>query len=490
MYFIVFSKSRKIITNFGVIPKAFLFAMLLIVTFATHTYAQNSQEERIRILEERIRQLTNEIKELRKGEKETPAAERMKSIEEKLAILTEEINNIKSGIQEEIEVVPVPEAKGVFGLAPAASKIYARERGFSIGGYGELAVGKIVEDGDNILDAQRVVFYVGYRFNENILFNSEIEFEHGSTSKNLDGKGGSVSLEFGYLDFLIKDYFNLRGGLLLVPVGITNELHEPTMFYGVFRPSVERQIIPTTWREGGFGAFGTLDLHKAGSISYRAYLLNSSDSRGFESSGNRKLRTKGNRARFNDLAFAGRVEYEPYPGIELGGSIYFGNTGQGEEVENEASPLYGESIDGFFQMYSADAQFRYRGLDIKTLVVWTFLDDVEKINANLGFEGEDSVGEEQFGWYVVAAYNIMSELDFKSPYLWYLAPFVRYEYYDTQKEVPAGFSKNPENERQEFTIGLNYKPIPNVVIKADYQWLDNDAGSSKNQFNFALGYVF
>ena len=77
-----------------------------------------------------------------------------------------------------------------------------------------------------------------------------------------------------------------------------------------------------------------------------------------------------------------------------------------------------------------------------------------------------------------------------SRYLQNLSPFFRFETYDTQKSVPSGFSRNPANDRTEYTFGLNYLPIPNVVVKAEYQWLDNKADSGDNQFNFGLGYVF
>ncbi len=466
-----------------------ILLVFVIMSFSS-VNAQTTEDKRIDKLEEQIKILTEEIRELKREKQqvkqETPD-DRIESLERKLSVIAEEVNKIKSEATVAGDDIDL---KSIFGGAPGASKIYTKESGLSLGGYGELAIGRIEEDDDNTLDAQRVILYMGYKFNENIIFNSELEFEHASTSSNLDGSEGSVSVEFALIDFLLKDYFNLRGGLLLTPFGITNELHEPTLFYGVNRPSVETQIFPSTSREGGVGAFGTFDLKQAGSLTYRAYLMNSFDSRGFEASDNRGLRVKGNRARFNDVSFVSRLEYDPYPGLKIGGSLYLGNTGQNERVDNPGSEFNGDKIDGFFQMYEADIQFQYRGLDLRTLAMWTFLDDAELINANLGFTDEQSVGSEQFGWYIVGAYNILSETSFKSEYLRYFAPFVRYEYYDTQKEVPDGFSSDPANERQEFTVGVNYKPIPNVVIKADVQWLDNEAESAKNQFNFGLGYVF
>ena len=140
-------------------------------------------------------------------------------------------------------------------------------------------------------------------------------------------------------------------------------------------------------------------------------------------------------------------------------------------------------------MYEADVDVNWRGFEGRALFVYTLLDDAELINAQNGFIGDDSVGEEQFGWYVEGAYNVLSVADMH-PYFQYLAPFVRYEQLDTQKEVPAGFLRSPANDRDILTFGLSYKPIPNVVVKVDYQIRDDKADSSNNQLNLGLGYVF
>ena len=163
--------------------------------------------------------------------------------------------------------------------------------------------------------------------------------------------------------------------------------------------------------------------------------------------------------------------------------MFYGNTGQDEEVN-------GQTIDGLFRMYEVDAQFQYAGLDLRALSVWTMLDDAALINQLNEYEGNKSVGEEQSGWYVLGAYNIFSALNSGSKYLEYLTPFFRYEKFDTQEKVPAGYERDPANERTQYTFGINYKPIPNVVIKAEYQNLDNAADEATDQFNFGLGYVF
>lgn len=409
----------------------------------------------------------------------TASDEKIKKLEEQIKVLADEIEAIKSASVTEPTVYETE-----FGLAPAASKVYRVDQGISFGGYGEVLIGNVKEgDANDVVDTLRLVLYNGYKYNDHIIFNSEIEFEHGTTGSNKDGQSGSASVEFAYVDFLIRDEFNLRGGLLLTPFGVVNEIHEPTTFYGVGRPEVERRIIPSTWRESGAGAHGTFDLGSGGELSYRAYVMSSADARGFKASDNRSLRIKGNRARFEDMAFLGRLEYDPIPGIRIGGSMYYGNTGQGEEVN-------GQTIDGLFQMYSVDGQFQYAGLDLRALAVWTSLDDAALINQLKEYEGNKSVGEEQSGWYILGAYNIFSALNSGSKYMEYLAPFFRYEQFDTQEKVPTGYERNPANDRTQYTIGINYKPIPNVVIKAEYQNLDTAAGQSKDQYNFGIGYVF
>ena len=105
-------------------------------------------------------------------------------------------------------------------------------------------------------DFLRAVLYAGYKYNDWILFNSEIEFEHATTKTSNGTARGEVSVELAYLDFAISQPLGARAGMLLMPVGLTNEWHEPTTFHGVRRPSVEQSVIPTTWRENGVGVFG------------------------------------------------------------------------------------------------------------------------------------------------------------------------------------------------------------------------------------------
>ena len=170
-------------------------------------------------------------------------------LERKIDVLTQEIEKLKLGESAE----PSAE-KSVSGFSPAASKIYfTKPSKVSIGGYGEFTViapSKRKQNGDpsglkKQADLRRAVIYVGYKFDDRFLFNSEIEFEHAGSGEGSETRG-EIAVEQAYLDFKAHENIGLRAGLVLVPLGLVNEIHEPTAFHGVNRPSVETNIIPST----------------------------------------------------------------------------------------------------------------------------------------------------------------------------------------------------------------------------------------------------
>ncbi len=407
-----------------------------------------------------------------------------KDMERRIEILTQEIEKGKLG---DVASDPIYESK--HGFSPAASKVYHVNRGVSIGGYGEMLFQDFSSQTDagapankkNELDFLRAIVYIGHKFTDRILFNSEIEFEHGSTSGGSNARG-EVNVEFAYLDFITNPAFGARVGLVLMPVGIANELHEPTLFHGARRTLTETNIIPTTWRENGAGVFG-----QAGAFNYRAYVvtgLQASSSTlsgvdGFSASGIRGGRSKGAKSVAEDFAYVARVDYEGIPGTLLGGSYYNGNAGQ--DVT-----LNGNEIDLNVKLWQAHAMSEYKGLELKGLYARSKISDVADLNVIQNRSATASTGEEQFGGYAEIAFDVLSLCGAKQ----YLAPFFRYERIDTQQKVPSGFTKNPANSQTIFTYGLTYKPHPNTVLKADFQDIDNQAGTGIDQFNAAVGYLF
>jgi hypothetical protein len=401
-----------------------------------------------------------------------PGPDRLAELERRIEVLAAELERLELG------EAAARADESVYGLGPAASKIYRTEEGLSIGGYGEMLYQSPDSERDDgsrsgakdQIDFLRAIVYFGYKFDDRFLFNSEIEFEHAST-----GSGGEASVEFAYLDYLWRPEANLRAGLLLVPMGFVNELHEPTVFLGARRPDVEQRIIPSTWRENGFGLFG-----EAGPVSWRSYLVNGFEGEGFSAAGLRGGRQKGAQAVAEDFAWVGRIDWTPAPGILVGASAYLGDSGQG--LEDPA----GRPIDLGTTIYEGHAEWRWRGLELRGLVARAELDDVARLNQTRGLTGAASVGEELSGWYLQAGYDVLARFSSERQ----LIPYARLEELDTQDAVPPGFAANPANDVESLTLGLAFKPIDQLILKADFQDYDNGAGTGTDQFNVALGYIF
>ena len=405
---------------------------------------------------------------------------RIAELETQIEAITRDLEELTLGT-----AVVNPSERGAFGMAPAAGKVYTINQGVSIGGYGEVlyqGYAGTKENGDASgktakLDAYRGIIYVGYKFNDKVLFNSEIEIEHGST-----GLAGSASLEFAYLDYKLTDNFGLRAGLLLVPVGITNEVHEPPVWLGTIRPRSENKIIPTTWRESGFGFFG-----ETNAFSYRAYLVNSLDgigggsagSKGFSSSGLRGGRQKGSKAIAENFSAVGRVDYTGTPGLMIGTSLYTGDQGHN-------SDLNGREVSIGTTIWEGHIKYQGRGFDIQALTALASVDNADKLNEMKGLTGSGSVGEKMSGWYAQLGYDLL----FSSASEQALLPYVRYEAVNTQVDVPSGYSSSGSKDFNVTTIGLAWKPIGNTVLKTDYEIHSNASSSGINQFNVAIGWLF
>ncbi len=412
----------------------------------------------------------------------TPTAEPASAAEvgelaRRIDLLAAELEKLRLG-----ESAPETTAQGAgaAGFGPAASKIYAVAQGLSIGGYGEMlyqgfdskrddgaASGKKDE-----LDFLRGVLYFGYKWNDDWLFNSEIEWEHAKAG---EGQRGEVALEFAYLERRIRPQVNARAGLLLVPMGFINELHEPTVYLGARRPGLEQAILPTTWRENGVGLFG-----EVGPLTYRTYLMNGLEAERFAAGGIRSARQNGAKAPAEDLAWVGRIDWTATPGFVAGISGYLGDSAQG--LADTRGKL---GVDT--RLVEVHAEWRSKGLQLRGLWVEGKVDGVARLNEKLGLTGNRSVGEKLDGYYVEAGYNVLTLRAGSRPSL---VPFARWESYDTQRAVPAGFARNPASEIEILTLGVNWKPIEQVIVKADWQDVKNGAGTGVDQFNLALGYIF
>jgi hypothetical protein len=407
--------------------------------------------------------------------------DRIADLEAKLETVVDELARLR----EQVAVPEEPELKSAYGFGPAASKIYGVERGLSIGGYGEANyVNFIGDEADTDLDradALRTVLYFGYKFSERIVFNSEIEFEHATTSDVGNGAGsGSVSVELAALDFFLHEKVNARAGLLLLPMGFLNEVHEPPFFHGVTRPVTEQQILPSTWRENGAGIFGEL----SETFEYRAYVVSGFNASRFSDSGIRGGRQQGNRSLSEDLAFVARADWRPeaVPGLMLGGSFYFGDSGQDLESGGMDVP------DTRMWIGELHAQYRSGPLHARALFAYTDLSDTRELNLVLGRAADHPIAEAMLGGYAEVAWDVWPSLFGDADKR--LEPFLRVEYVDTQYDVPAGFTPNRRNAFWVYTPGVNFYPHPNVVLKLEYRNFDARGGTRPDELALGVGFAF
>ena len=327
---------------------------------------------------------------------------------------------------------------------------------------------------DGQLDFHRFVLLVTHQFSDRIRFVSEVEIEHAFV-EGLE-EAGELELEQAYLDFLLSRSFNVRAGMVLMPVGIINERHEPPMYYGVERPLVDTVIVPTTWFEVGAGIYGEIGR----GWRYRAYVTSPLNAAEFSADeGVRNGRQRGNRTNIGRAAATGRVEYVGIRGLTAGASFWTGSTGF------EFRPRFDVPV----RLFEADARYsrgRFEGraqlAQVNVLGAGEVNDAVARtsgINPN--------IASTLRGSYVEAGYRLISGATFGD-----VGAFVRYENVDTQFRMPSGYVPLKQFDRDLWVVGATYWPDPDIAVKVDYIHSRNRSASvdAPDSFNIGLGWWF
>lgn len=316
------------------------------------------------------------------------------------------------------------------------------------GGYGELHYNNL-DNGDEI-DFHRFVLFFGHQFREDLKFFSELEVEHSLAG---DGKPGEVELEQAYVQWDYRDNHNAKFGLFLVPVGILNETHEPDTFYGVERSNVEKRIIPSTWWEAGVGLSGEIAPGWRYDVALHSGLHNDA--------GNiRSGRQKVAEANADSLAWTGRIRFTGIPGLQWGASFQYQ-----EDLTQGDSGVVGVGDIGA-TLLETNVTLERGMFELRALYArWDLDDDVTLVTPG---------ADEQTGWYIEPSVRLSEQVGL----------FARYGTWDTT----AGDSV--DSEKTQFDVGINYWLHPRVVLKADFQRQDNEAGEDVDGFNLGVGYSF
>jgi len=330
-----------------------------------------------------------------------------------------------------------------------------------LGGYAQIEYRQPVINGEfnnGKLDIHRMVILLGYQFNDKISFMSEIEVEHAS----------EVYLEQAYLNYRFISWLQFRAGLMLIPMGIINENHEPPTFNGVIRPSLDKFIVPTTWREIGMGFTGNIQKI---SLNYQLYVINGVLGYNGEAKlngqyGIRKGRQKGISSIIGSPNLAARLEYFGVKALTIGASGYFGKTqstlNKSVSKDDQMAIDTRDSSIVDMGMFGADVRYQIAGFSFRGQYNYASFNNTAEYNI---FTGSD-LGSSMMGYYIEAAYNIFHTIESVDHQL---TPFIRYENYSTQYTVDETITKNEAYHKEEITAGLGWKPISNVALKADYQ---------------------
>lgn len=328
----------------------------------------------------------------------------------------------------------------------------ADTRNVHIGGYGELHF-NLLEQGDEErreLDFHRFVLFFGYDFSQTIRLFSEFEVEHVIASA---GNRGAVELEQAYLEMDLGSHSQLQTGLLLTPLGIINETHEPPTFYGVERPVIETTVIPTTWYVNGINYRYRLDSgwQFDAMISEGLKTEDPTSAADAEPFNLKSGKQKGSFAAAYDLAYTGRLAYTGIPGLNISAYVQYQS-----DLDQSAKSSYADAatlLGGHLIYQTGDWQ-------LKALVAQWFLD---------GDEAENAGKEAQFGTYLELAWKPLTRF----------AVFARHSLWSLEKDIDA----------QQTDIGLSYFAHKNVVFKLDTQVQNDDAGDVSG-INLGMGYQF
>lgn len=386
----------------------------------------------------------------------------------KLDALAAELAQLKAELQQ-----VKTQQNSAAAMAPAASAVASGEPTTQISSYGEIVYSRPTRDtSGTTADVGRFVIGLQHRFDERTKVVSELEVEHAVASST---DSGEVEVEQLYIEHALNQNYGLRAGLFLMPLGLTNMNHEPTAYYGNFRPTVETAIIPSTLREIGLQMYGE---HNNG-VSWSAGISTGPDltkwdplsSEGVESP-LRSVHQEGQSAKSKDLSLFGAVDWRGIPGLRLGSGLVTGKMGHG--TAGFAAP------NARYTLWDLHAKWTPGAWDLSALYAYGGISGAGDLNATFG-AGTALVPKRFDGLYGQAAYK------FNLGGSYAVSPFARYERVNTGRSFDGVVADAYKTEGI-LTVGANFNISPSVVFKADVQRFKVNKDS--NRLNLGVGFSF
>jgi len=406
---------------------------------------------------------------------EAELARKLDQLANELAAVKAQLAQLQQ--QRAAQPAPAPAAPAV--AAPVAAPVAAAETPRAepatvLTSYGEINYNRPTKASQNAqADIRRFVLGYQHRFDDKTKVVTELEVEHAVSSA---GDPGEVAIEQAYIEHQINPNFALRAGLFLMPVGLLNENHEPTAFYGVERNFVETAIIPSTWREGGIQLVGAFDngltLQGGLTTSFDLTKWDATSTEGRESPLG-SIHQEMALAKSHDVAMFGAANWRGIPGLLIGGAVFSGQGSQAQAVAKSRITLW-----------DVHARWTPGRWDFSTVYTRGSISNTAALNTPL--VGNDTLIPKSFdGFYVQGAYKLWSSGDYA------LLPFVRWERFNTAKsyaDLGPGLTPDAARSERVITVGANFKLSQNVVFKADVQRFREATDS--NRYNLGVGWSF
>ena len=414
------------------------------------------------------------------------------------------------------------------GLAHAAEPDTLGYQKFRFGGYGEMVANfkdyginrfyghqeGNAKQNHNTISIPRFVLAFDYKFNPKWILGAEIEFEYGGTGTSYElentengeyetevEKGGEVALEQFHITRMIVPEFNVRAGHLIVPVSLTNEHHEPINFFGTSRPEGETTIIPCTWHETGIEFLGKFGKGYA-TFDYEAMIVTGLNANGFD----RNKWVKGGKQglfegdNFTSPAYVARLNYTGVPGLCLGAALYYcANAG----ANSDKLITYDEIGKIPVTIYSFDAQYSDRYVTARANYLSGNIAHADQVGAKNGKLSNKSgysrltpIAKRAVSYNAEVGVNLKTICggDKRFPVIY---PFVQYEYYNSQEKGEGMDVMDARCQVSKWNFGLNWKALPNLVVKADYttrqigtnKMFGKGPYNSENEFSIGIAYI-
>ena len=338
------------------------------------------------------------------------------------------------------------------------------------------------------IDLPHVTFNLGYDFGSGWSLGSETEFEHGGNETAVEieaeesgeyeaetEKGGEVALEQLWLNKAFgKGRFNIRVGEMIVPVGYANAHHEPTNFFTCYRPEGEAAILPNTWHQTGVSLWGRIKDWR-----YEVQLLSALNSESFtgENFVHQGATSPYEFKVANTYAVAARVDNCSFKGLRMGMSGYYGHTFRNSIKDPGASY---DDIKGALFIITRDFQLNRWNWIVRGSAVYAHLSDADRISAYNKANAthhkyqdgnpfhNTNIGSAALAYSIEAGYNVFSQIDkLRERQMCYV--FGRFDHYDA---MASGTYRSQYRHCAPYitTVGFNYHPIRQIVIKGEYAY--------------------